>query len=139
MLIRGGNIVSADLAQSPAQEFIIVEDLVATTSTAVGAVLKLENTYGVDILVTDVMIVVATAAGAANTIDMGVDDDGDVTSDLLIDGLAMNATGVHDNRVNASTNGGAAIWKDGEYIVATASATLASLVGYAVIKGIAVA
>ena len=49
----------------------------------------------------------------------------------------MNAVGVHDNRINGGDHGGMAVWKAGEYVVATASATLASLVGTYKIKAIA--
>ena len=138
MLINGANIVGSENAQAQAQEFIIIEDLTATTGTTVGAVLKLQNVYDCDILITDVAVRITTAADNANTIDMGVDDGGDVGSDLLLDGLAMNATGVFDNRIDKGSNGGMAVWKDGEYIVATASATLVGLVGKVVIKGIAI-
>lgn len=135
MLIMGSKAVGAGNVQAEADEIILQGALTAATGTAVGGVLKLKNDFGIDLIVTDVFIDIKTKAGASATIDMGVDDGGDTSSDTLLDGLAMGtATGVFCNRVNAGTNGGCAVWKKDEYIVATASGTLASLVGTYTIK-----
>lgn len=135
MLIMGSKVVGAGNVQAEADEIILQGALTADTDTAVGGVLKLKNDFGIDLIVTDVFIDIKTVAGAAATIDMGVDDGGDESSDNLIDGLAMGtATGVFCNRVNAGTNGGCAVWKKDEYIVATASGTLEGLVGTYTIK-----
>ncbi len=137
MLIMGSKVVGAGNVQAEADEIILQGALTAATDTTVGGVLKLKNDFGIDLIVTDVFIDIKTKAGAAATIDMGVDDGGDTSSDNLLDGLAMGtATGVFCNRVNAGTNGGCALWKKDEYIVATASGTLASLVGTYTIKAI---
>lgn len=137
MLIMGSKVVGAGNVQAEADEIILQGALTAATDTTVGGVLKLKNDFGIDLIVTDVFIDIKTVSAAAATIDMGVDDGGDTSSDNLIDGLAMGkATGVFCNRVNAGTNGGCALWKKDEYIVATASGTLASLVGTYTIKAI---
>lgn len=137
MLIMGSKIVGAGNVQAEADEIILQGALTAATGTAVGGVLKLKNDFGIDLIVTDVFIDIKTVSSAAATIDMGVDDGGDTSSDNLLDGLAMGtATGVFCNRVNAGTNGGCAVWKKDEYIVATASGTLAGLVGTYTIKAI---
>lgn len=136
MLIMGSKAVGAGNVQAEADEIILQGALTAATGTAVGGVLKLKNDFGIDLIVTDVFIDIKTkSAAAAATIDMGVDDGGDTSSDNLLDGLAVGtATGVFCNRLNAGTNGGCAVWKKDEYIVATASGTLAGLVGTYTIK-----
>lgn len=135
MLIMGSKVVGAGNVQAEADEIVLQGALTAATGTTVGGVLKLKNDFGIDLIVTDVFIDIKTKAGAAATIDMGVDDGGDVSNDKLLDGLAMaTATGVFDNRLDAGTNGGCAVWKKDEYIVATASSTLAGLVGTYTIK-----
>ena len=135
MLIMGSKAVGAGNVQAEADEIILQGALTAATDTDVGGVLKLKNDFGIDLIVTDVFIDIKTKAEAAATIDMGVDDGGDTSSDNLLDGLAVGtATGVFCNRRNAGTNGGCAVWKKDEYIVATASGTLAGLVGTYTIK-----
>lgn len=135
MLIMGSKVVGAGNVQAEADEIILQGALTAATGTAVGGVIKLKNDFGIDLIVTDVFIDIKTKAEAAATIDMGVDDGGDTSSDNLLDGLAVGtATGVFCNRLNAGTNGGCAVWKKDEYIVATASGTLAGLVGTYTIK-----
>ncbi len=132
MLIMGSKIVGAGNVQAEADEIILQGALTAATNDTVGGVLKLKNDFGIDLIVTDVFIDIKTKATATATIDMGVDDGGDVSSDNLLDGLAMNtATGVFSNR---GSGGGCAVWKKDEYIVATASGTLAGLVGTYTIK-----
>jgi len=137
MLIMGSKAVGAGNVQAEIDGIILQGALTAATDTAVGGVIKLKNDFGIDLIVTDVFIDIKTKAGASATIDMGVDDGGDTSSDNLLDGLAMGtATGVFCNRRNAGTDGGNAVWKKGEYIVATASASLASLVGTYTIKAV---
>ena len=137
MLIMGSKAVGAGNVQAEIDGIILQGALTAATDTAVGGVIKLKNDFGIDLIVTDVFIDIKTKAGASATIDMGVDDGGDTSSDNLIDGLAMGAaTGVFCSRVNAGNDGGCAVWKKDEYIVATASGTLASLVGTYTIKAI---
>ncbi len=109
--------------------------LTAATTAAVGGVLKARNDFGADVIITRFVLDVATASAGAATLDIGVDDGGDVSSDSLIDGQSVAAAGVFDNVKNGGVNGKAAVlWPKGEYIVATASATTAGLVGNAHIE-----
>lgn len=109
--------------------------LTADTTGAVGGVLKLLNPEGADLIITDFILDITTKSTGAATIDAGVDDGGDVSSDTLIDGLDVNAAaGVFGSMVDGGTNGGYVKWPAGEYIVATASATVAGLVGNAYIR-----
>jgi hypothetical protein len=114
--------------------------LTAATSTAVGGVLKLRNELGGDLIVKRLILDITTKSTGAATVDAGVHADGTASSDNLIDGLDVNAAaGVFDNLKNPGTNGKAAVkWKAGEYIVITASATVAGLVGNAYIEWVRV-
>jgi hypothetical protein len=106
--------------------------LTAATTTAVGGVLKELNPFGVDVIITRVVLDIPTPSSGAATIDAGIDDGGDVSSDVLLDGLSMATAGVFDNVKNGGTNGKAAVkWPADQYLVATASATTAGLVGNA--------
>lgn len=106
--------------------------LTAAGTTAAGGVLKVENTFGADVIVTRFLVDVETGASGAVTIDAGVHATGAATSDTLIDGQSVQAAGVFDNVGNGGTNGKAAVlWKKGEFIVASASADAAGLVGHA--------
>jgi hypothetical protein len=106
--------------------------LTAATTTAVGGVIKLLNPEGVDLIIPSggFGISVTTVSTGAATLDIGIDDGGDVSNDTLLDGLDVNAaTGVFDNGVDGGDNGGAVRWPAGYYLVATASATTAGMVG----------
>lgn len=109
--------------------------LTAATTTAVGGVLKLVNPEGVDLLITRLMLDITTASTGAATVDAGVDDGGDVSSDNLIDGKSVATAGIFDNTEDGGTNGkGVVKWKAGEYLVCSASATTAGMVGNAYIE-----
>lgn len=106
--------------------------LTAATTTAVGGVLKIVNPEGADLIIPSggFILNITTVATGAASIDAGVDDGGDVSSDKLIDGLDVHsATGVFDNAADKGSNGGPVLWPAGEYVVVTASATTAGLVG----------
>ena len=106
--------------------------LTAATTTAVGGVIKLLNPEGVDLIIPSggFGISVTTVSTGAATLDIGIDDGGDVSNDTLLDGLNVNAaTGVFDNGVDGGDHGGAVRWPAGYYLVATASATTAGMVG----------
>lgn len=128
MLINGDKIVTGN-TQSPANEFIFAGSLTAATTTAVGGVLKLQNTTGVDLMVTHMVVRITTGSTGAATLDIGVDDGGDVSNDTLLDGMNAQTVKSHSSLVGGGTNGGVAVWKKDEYIVATASATTAGMVG----------
>lgn len=110
--------------------------LTAATTNAVGGVLKVQNPEGVDLFVTRLVLDITTKSTGAATVDAGIDDGGDVSSDTLIDGLDVNAAaGVFDNIEHGGTNGKATRkWPAGHYLVITASATVAGLVGSAYIE-----
>lgn len=109
--------------------------LTAVTDTTVGGALKLLNPEGVDLIITRLILDIITASTGAATVDAGVDDDGATNSDTLIDGKSVATAGVFDNIEDQGTNGRAAVkWPAGQYLVITASATLAGLVGNAYIS-----
>lgn len=113
--------------------------LTAVTDTTAGGALKIQNDFGGDVIVTDLILDVTTEATGAATVDAGIDDGGDASSDNLMDGADVGAAAaVLDNHTDAGTNGGMAKWAEGEYLVITASATLAGLVGNAYIKWVRV-
>ena len=110
--------------------------LTAATSTAVGGVLKLLNPEGANLIITKLVLDITTESTGAASVDAGTDDAGDASSDNLIDGKSVAAAGVFDNGANSGTNGGSAKWAAGEYLVITASATTAGMVGNAYIEWI---
>lgn len=126
-----GDKIMVGATQSPANSFIFCGALIAATTTAVGGVFKLQNTMGLDLIVTDALLDVTTASTGVATLDIGVDDDGATSNDTLFDGLDVNtAAGLFNAHKHAGTNGlHALVWKKDEYLVATASATVAGLVG----------
>lgn len=136
-MIINGDKVMVGATQSPANSFLFCGALKAATTTAVGGVIKLQNTMGIDLLVTDLILDITTGSTGAATLDIGVDDGGDVSNDTLMDGANAQTARVQCNTVQGGTNGGMAVWKKNEYIVATASATVAGLVGNYKIAAIA--
>jgi len=110
--------------------------LTAATSTAVGGVLNVTNPAGVDLIITRVLFNVTTKSTGAATLDVGIDDAGDTSNDTIMDGLDVGtAAGLFDNIENQGTNGKSALrWPAGYHLVATASASVAGLVGYAYIE-----
>lgn len=130
MLINSDKIVT-NVTQSPANVFILKGDLTAATKTDVGAVLSLKNVYGVDLIITNMFVDVKTKSSGAATLDIGVDDKADTSNDTLFDGLDVGtAAGFFNTSKNAGSHGvHSVVWKKGEYVVATASATVAGLVG----------
>ena len=99
-------------------------------------VLSWQNPEAVGVLAAVVLDV--TTAQAAQTADVGVDGDGTGTSDTLVDGVTLAATGALSSFADAGTNGGAFRKVDAkggtnDYITATASGTPSALVGNAYI------
>lgn len=107
--------------------------LTAATGTTAGGVLKVMNDFGADVIVTRLVLDIATKSTGVATVDAGIHATGSASADNLIDGLDVNAAaGVFDNTKNGGTNGkGVALWPAGHYLVITASATAAGLVGNA--------
>ena len=102
--------------------------LVATA--VVGAVFRQQNTYGTDLIITDVLVYVTTATAGACTVDVGAGA-AVASYDNLIDGLDVAVTGVYSNLTDAGTNGGIALWPSTHYITASmATGATAGLVGF---------
>lgn len=105
--------------------------LTAATTTAVGGVLKVQNPENADVIITRLVLDVQKPSSGAATVDAGIDDDGDTSSDNLIDGLDVNAAaGVFDNLGSGGTNGlTTVLWPAGHHLVITASADATGLEG----------
>lgn len=104
---------------------------------AAGGVVSQANPEGVDIYITRLVIEVEEASDAAATLDAGVAADGTTLSDILIDGLDVNAAaGVFDNIKNGGTNGKAGQkWGASQYLtISKATGAAAGLVGYAYVQ-----
>jgi len=102
-----------------------------TASDAAAGVFSLENTYGTDLAVSQVIIDVTTVATGACTVDVGVAATA-ILSDTVIDGLNVNAAaGMFDNHGDPGSNGAAVRkWKSGEFLTASvASGASSGLVG----------
>lgn len=105
--------------------------LVAVTTTTAGGALSIPNPEGVDVIITRAVLYIPTPSAGAATVDLGVAANGTTSADNLIDGVSVAAAGVFDNLNQAGTNGKATrIWGASQYVTATASATLAGIVGY---------
>ena len=133
-ILRGGEFAD-DQRNAISNEFTVVEAL-ASADTA-GGVVAVLNPFGVDVIVTDVVLNVTTAATATCTLNAGVAANATTTSDTLIDGVDVNtAVGVFDNHANAGTNGGSDLWESDEYItVSKATGSAAGLEGTVYIRG----
>ncbi len=114
--------------------------LIATTGTTAGGALKLLNPEGADLIITDLILDITTKSTGAATVDAGIDDDGAQSSDTLMDAVDVGtAAGVFSSGTGAGTNDKVMVkWPATHYLVITASATLAGLVGNAYIRWIRV-
>lgn len=102
--------------------------LVATD--VVGAVFRQQNTYGTDLIVTDVLVYVTTATAGICTIDIGAGA-AVASYNNLIDGLDVAVTGVSSNLTDPGAVGGIALWSNTHYITASmATGAAAGLVGF---------
>jgi len=113
---------------------IMAVDLAAADTA--GGVLSLANPFGVDAMISRLILNVTTASTGACTVDAGTAANGTTSADNLIDGLDVNsATGVFDNTVNGGTNGGGAeLWGSTQYLtISMASGAAAGLAGTAYI------
>ena len=107
---------------------------------AAAGVLSWQNPESSAIVITCMVLDVTTAATAACTLDVGTDGDGTGSSDVLLDGLDVNAAaGVFDNIADKGTNGKERQRLDAkggttDYVTASkASGATAGLVGNAYI------
>jgi len=103
-----------------------------TVSASVAGTFQLTNTYSSSLIVTDVLIFITTGqtTGATRTVDIGLGSGASTSYDNLIDGLDLATAGVYSNLTDKGTNGGIGVWRSGEYINASASASPTGLVGY---------
>jgi hypothetical protein len=105
-------------------------------SSGSAGVLSWQNPEPVGILAAVLLDV--TTAQSGQTADVGVNGDGTGTSDTLLDGVSLAATGALSSFTNAGTNGAAFRKVDAkggtsDYVTATASGTPSTLVGNAYI------
>ena len=109
--------------------------LTAVTGTTAGGALSLANPEGADIYITRLVLNITTPSTGAATVDAGIAANGTTSDDDLIDGLSVATAGVYDNIKNGGTNGKAGQkWGASQYLTITASATLAGMVGEAIIE-----
>ena len=99
-------------------------------------VLSWQNPEAVGVLAA--VVIDVTSAQSAQTADAGVDGDGTGTSDTLMDGVSLAATGAFSSFADAGSNGAAFRKLDAkggtsDYLTVTASGTPSSLVGNAYI------
>ena len=97
-----------------------IQGALVASSGAIGGVFQLQNTYGSDLIVTDVMIHITTASSVGSMlIDVGVGSADDANYDNLLDALPMTVAGVFNTAHDEGDNGGIALWKSNEYLSAT--------------------
>ena len=99
-------------------------------------VLAWQNPESVGVLAA--VVIDITTAQSGQTADVGVDGDGTGTSDTLLDGVSLAATGALSSFADAGSNGAAFRKLDAkggtsDYVTATASGTPSALVGNAYI------
>jgi len=90
-------------------------------ASGVGGIFTLTNSYGSDLVVTDVVIRVTTAttAGDGSYIDVGAGSSSSTNYPNLIDELDITTKKVASNLTDPGTSGGIIVWESGEYINAT--------------------
>ena len=125
------NTLAKPIAQLVERHSVVVEKGALVASDAAAGVFSWQNTTGLDVFVTRVVIEVTTASSGACTVDAGQAATA-VSSDNLLDGLNANATGESDNVQQAGTNGdkvGKKVAAD-EFVTASkATGATAGLVG----------
>jgi len=100
-------------------------------ATGAGGMLSEANPFGVDVLVKRLIVNVTTEATGVATADIGVDADGATGDDTLLDAVDIGTAAIlTDNIETPGTNGqSCVVWGSTQYLVATASADPAGLVG----------
>lgn len=108
------------------QQFSVA--LTAATVTTGGAVASVANPFGADVLITRAIVRTTTQSTGAATVDIGVAAGAATTSDTLIDGLSLATAPVL--AITPGSNGAVPrLWATDTFVTATASATLAGMVG----------
>lgn len=115
-----------NLSYSGAGVFTVSYDLTAAADTTAGGVVAIANPVGADVVITNAFINITTAATtSSNTMDVGVAANATTSSDTLFDEQRA-AIGV---KSPGGTNGAVPrLWASGQYVTATAGATLAGMV-----------
>jgi len=124
-----GDRMMVGVTQSPANEFHFRGNLIAATTTAAGGVVSLRNTTGVNLIVTDFILNIITGSTGAANLNIGTHATGAASSDNLMQAANAQTVRVQSNRGQAGANGGMARWLNGAFVVATATATTAGMVG----------
>jgi len=108
-----------------------LQGALAVSASAAGT-FQLTNTYSTSLIITDVLVFITTGqtTGATRTVDIGFGSGASTSYDNLIDGLDLATAGVYSNLTDKGTNGGIGVWRSGEYINASASASPTGLVGF---------
>lgn len=111
------------------------EKVALTAVASATQALAWQNPTGVDILVTRLVIDVTTQSNGVCTVDAGDTSTSAATSsDTLIDGQSVAATGTFDNIENQGTNGKATVKiPAGKWLTITTSAAATGLVANAYI------
>ena len=102
-----------------------------------GGVISVANPEGVEILITEVLLIVSTKSTGACTLDIGVAANGTTLSDTIIDGVDVGtAAGRFDNINDKGGNGGRdRALASTEFITASkASGAAAGLAGQLVVN-----
>ena len=102
-----------------------------TASDSAGGVFSEENTYGTDLVVTRVILMVTTGASGACKLDVGTAANGTTSAATLIDEVDVADAGVFDNIHDEGSAGSPILkWSNGQFINASKSAGATSgLVG----------
>lgn len=90
-----------------------------TPSDAVAGVFQIENTFGSDLVVDRVIILITTASTLASSIDIGVAADGVTSANNLLDGIDGTSLGATDNirsMDDGSSGRSVMLWQSGEFI-----------------------
>ena len=112
--------------------------LMTGTTSAAGGLLSVANPFGVVAIITGFIIIVDTAAGGAGTANFGVAANGTTSSDTILDGVDINATGPYNHIDDAGTNGildtADLVWETSEFITGSVATGIdGSFVGHYVI------
>ena len=103
-----------------------------TASDAAGGVFSEENSYGSDLVVLRVVIMVSTGASDSSVrVDIGTAANATTSADTLIDNLNVSDIGLYDNLDDKGTNGNTVLkWGNNQFINASRAAGATSgLVG----------
>lgn len=108
---------------------------ITSSPTTAGGVLSLANPEGKTLIITRFILNITSPSAGAATVDAGVAADGSTSSDTLIDGASVaTAAKALDSGKDGGTNGKIGqLWTASQFVTVTASATLAGLVGEAII------